>query len=48
MENNQTKQTNQPKMEWEINTKKFKHKITGEIKTRLNIFELNDFEEVKQ
>ena len=30
-----------------IKTKKFKNKKTGEIKTQINIFELGDYEEVK-
>ena len=36
------------KVEWVIASKKFKHKRTGEIKTQLNIFELKDYEEVKE
>ena len=35
-------------IEWGITTKKFRNKKTGEIKTQLNIFELKDYEEVKE
>jgi D-alanyl-D-alanine carboxypeptidase len=31
-----------------IRTTQFKHKVTGEIKTQLNIFELNDYEEITE
>lgn len=32
----------------EIRTKQFKHKVTGEIKEVLDIFELNDYEEITE
>ena len=35
------------KEEFIIKTKRFKHKRTGEIKTQLDIFELNDYEEIE-
>lgn len=35
-------------IEWVTKTKKFRNKKTGEIKTQLNIFELKDYEEVKE
>lgn len=34
-------------VEWVIKPKRFKNKKTGEIKTQLNIFELKDYEELK-
>lgn len=33
-------------LEFEITTKRFKNKKTGEIKTQLSIFELKDYEEI--
>lgn len=42
------KQAIKENMEFEIKQKRFKHKITGEIKTQLNIFELKDYEEIQE
>ena len=39
---------NKMEQEFFIETKKFRNKKTGEIKTQLNIFELKDYEEVKE
>lgn len=39
---------NIPEIEFEIKVKRFKNKKTGEIKTQLNIFELKDYEEIKE
>lgn len=35
-------------MEYEIKTKKFRNKITGEIVTQFNILDIANFEEVKE
>jgi len=31
-----------------VRTREYRHKVTGEIKTSLSVFELNDYEEVKE
>ena len=36
------------RIEWVITQKKFRNKKTGEIKTQIDIFELDDYEEIKE
>jgi len=35
------------KEEWVIKSKKFRHKVTGEIVTSFNLMEISQYEEVK-